>query len=299
MNKNQLIPSVNFHLWEPCNMRCKFCFAGFKDVRQSILPKGHLPRVQAIHVVQQLADLGFEKITFAGGEPTLCSWLPDLIATAKQAGLTTMIVSNGSKLTDKFLQENKPHLDWIAISVDSLNAESNIATGRAISGHTSLHSDYYYSLADRIKQHDYGFKVNTVVSRLNFNEIMSEFIRYSKPKRWKIFQVLPIVGQNDLHIDNFKITDAQFESFISNHSHLHDITTLVPESNKQMKGSYAMVDPAGRFYDNSTGTHNYSKPILEVGASEAIQQVNYDFVKFISRGGKYDWTKPNEKKGSL
>lgn len=291
MNKNQFILSVNFHLWEPCNMRCKFCFAGFKDVRQSILPKGHLPREQAIQVVEQLADLGFEKITFAGGEPTLCSWLPDLIATAKQKGLTTMIVSNGSKLTDKFLQENKPHLDWIAISVDSLGAETNIAAGRAISGNTSLQTEYYFSLADRIKKFGYGFKVNTVVSRLNFSESMSDFIRYSKPKRWKIFQVLPIVGQNDLHIDNYKISDEQFQIFLDGHLSLSDFTTLVPESNKQMKGSYAMVDPAGRFYDNTNGTHNYSKPILEVGAAEAIQQVSYDFAKFISRGGIYQWRK--------
>lgn len=136
MNKQikKQIPSVNFHLWEPCNMRCKFCFAGFKDVKQSVLPKGHLPKEQTIQVVQQLADLGFEKITFAGGEPTLCSWLPELIATAKQAGLTTMIVSNGTKLTDKFLQDNQKNLDWIAISVDSLQLDTNKAIGRAISG---------------------------------------------------------------------------------------------------------------------------------------------------------------------
>lgn len=285
----QFIPSVNFHLWEPCNMRCKFCFAGFKDVKQSILPKGHLPREQAIQVVQQLADLGFQKLTFAGGEPTLCSWLSDLIVTAKQAGLTTMIVTNGSKLTDSFLRDNNKHLDWIAISVDSLNADTNIKTGRAISGNTSLQADYYFSLADRIKQHGYGFKVNTVVSRLNFNENMSDFIRYSKPKRWKVFQVLPIVGQNDLHIDDFKISDEQFQFFVSSHSNLNDFTTLVPENNSEMKGSYAMVDPAGRFYDNAKGTHNYSKPILEVGAKQAIQEVNYDFGKFISRGGIYEW----------
>lgn len=295
----QFIPSVNFHLWEPCNMRCKFCFASFKDVRQTILPKGHLPKEQAIQVVQELADLGFEKITFAGGEPTLCSWLPDLIETAKQAGLTTMIVSNGSKLTDKFLQEYKHNLDWIAISVDSLNAETNTATGRAISRNTSLQTDYYFSLADRIKKFGFGFKVNTVVSRLNFNESMSNFIRYTKPKRWKIFQVLPIVGQNDLYIDNFKISDKQFQIFLDTHSNLNDFTTLVPESNKQMKGSYAMVDPAGRFYDNANGTHNYSKPILELGGGKAIQQVNYDFEKFISRGGQYDWTLPQVNKGSL
>ena len=273
-------------------MRCKFCFATFQDVKHSILPKGHFPKEQALEVVLQLADIGFEKITFAGGEPTLCSWLPDLIATAKDAGLTTMIVSNGSKLSDDFLAANKSKLDWIAVSIDSLNTDTNISTGRAISGRTSLQLEYYTSLVDRIKLHGYGLKINSVISSKNYNENMSEFIRYAKPKRWKLFQVLPIVGQNDANIDDFKISNEQFQTFIDTHSDLQDITAIIPESNTQMKGSYAMVDPAGRFYDNATGTHNYSRPILEIGSRLAIQQVNYDFSKFISRGGIYNWTKP-------
>jgi len=289
--KKQMIPAVNFHLWEPCNMRCKFCFATFQDVKHSILPKGHLPKEQAIEVVLQLAEIGFEKITFAGGEPTLCPWLPDLIATAKQAGLTTMIVTNGSKLTDHFLQSNKQHLDWIAISVDSLDANTNLETGRAISGKTVLQSDFYFSLVDRIKQHGYGLKVNTVVCSKNFNENMVEFIRQAKPLRWKVLQALPILGQNDIKIDDLKISSEQFQFYLDNHAELKNDTTIVPESNEQMKGSYAMVDPAGRFYDNAEGKHNYSRPLLEIGARLAIQQVNYDFDKFVDRGGIYRWAK--------
>lgn len=285
-----MIPAVNFHLWEPCNMRCKFCFATFQDVKHSILPKGHLPKEQAIEVVLHLAEIGFEKITFAGGEPTLCPWLPNLIATAKQAGLTTMIVTNGSKLTDSFLQVNQHHLDWIAVSIDSLNADTNIATGRAISGKTPLQLDYYTSLVERVKQHGYGLKINTVVSSKNYNEDMNHLIRHAKPKRWKLLQVLPMKGQNDLNIDNFKISDEQFQLFIDNHNGLRDITSIVPENNDQMTGSYAMVDPAGRFYDNTTGEHKYSKPILDIGARLAIQQMSYDFSKFVSRGGIYNWT---------
>lgn len=287
-----IIPSVNFHLWEPCNMRCKFCFAKFQDVKQTILPKGHLPRELAIEVVKQFAALGFKKITFAGGEPTLCPWLHELIAVAKNAGMTTMIVTNGTNLTDEFLQKNKDKLDWIAISIDSLNVATNISTGRAISGKTPLQLENYISLVDLIKRYGYGLKINTVVSSKNCNENMNEFIQYAKPKRWKIFQVLPIKEQNDLQIDEFKISENQFQKFIDNHTGLQNFTTVVPESNNQMKGSYAMVDPAGRFYDNANGIHNYSKPILEVGAATAIQQVNYDFEKFTSRGGIYDWVKP-------
>jgi radical S-adenosyl methionine domain-containing protein 2 len=70
------------------------------------------------------------------------------------------------------------------------------------------------------------------------------------------------------------------------------ITNIIPETNNDMKGSYAMVDPAGRFYDNAKGKYNYSRPILEVGARIAIQQMPYEFSKFVSRGGIYNWSKP-------
>ncbi len=291
--KNQFIPAVNYHLWEPCNMRCKFCFATFQDVKKSILPKGHLPLEQAIQIVQQLADFGFEKITFAGGEPTLCKWLPDLIATAKNAGLTTMIVTNGSQLTDEFLNENKTALDWIAISIDSLNTDTNLRTGRAISGTRPLHIVYYKSMVDKVKQFGYGLKINTVVNHYNFNENMINFIKYAQPKRWKVLQVLPIIGQNDEKIDPFKISRKEFNTFLDNHSILKNVTNIVPETNDEIKGSYVMVDPAGRFFDNENGIHNYSRPILQAGISSAIQDVNYDLTKFILRGGLYDWELSN------
>ena len=37
------VPSINYHIWKPCNMSCRFCFATFQDV-ESVLPKGHLRR---------------------------------------------------------------------------------------------------------------------------------------------------------------------------------------------------------------------------------------------------------------
>ena len=177
-----MIPAVNFHLWEPCNMRCQFCFATFQDVKKSILPKGHLPKEQAIEVVSKLALAGFEKITFAGGEPTLCNWLSELIYTAKSAGLTTMIVTNGTNLTDAFLEANKNHLDWITLSIDSLVDETNLATGRAITGKKALSKEVYMELTDKIKQYGYGLKINTVVSSKNYDENMTDF--YSICRSW-------------------------------------------------------------------------------------------------------------------
>ena len=280
------IPSVNFHLWEPCNMRCKFCFATFQDVKQSILPKGHLPKEQSLQVVRQLAAYGFEKITFAGGEPLLCPWLPELIREAKQLGLTTMVVSNGSRLTEQFLIDNKKYLDWIAISIDSLDEATNLKIGRAIVGKKTLSKDYYKDLVKRINHYDYGLKINTVVNAYNYQEDFTDFIIASNPKRWKVLQVLPIVEQNDFKVDEFIITQNQFYEFVNRHN---SFDTLIPESNNTIKGSYVMVDPAGRFFDNSNGKHHYSEPIQKVGAKKAITAMNYDCDKFIGRGGIYDW----------
>jgi radical S-adenosyl methionine domain-containing protein 2 len=270
-------------------MRCKFCFATFQDVKNSILPKGHLPNEDAVKVVQELANIGFEKITFAGGEPTLCPWLFELIQVAKESGMTTMLVTNGSKLSDEFLDRHAHHLDWIALSIDSLNPETNVATGRAICGIKPLKSKDYYEIITRIKKHGYGLKINTVVNKENVEESFIDLIQFAKPKRWKIFQVLPIKGQNDEKIDQLTITNEAFDTFLSKHKHFQDYTTVVPETNEQIKGSYAMIDPAGRFFDNSSGEHNYSDPILKVGATDAIKQVNFDIAKFKDRGGLYDW----------
>nr|WP_321227762.1 viperin family antiviral radical SAM protein [uncultured Psychroserpens sp.] len=280
------IPSINFHLWKACNMRCKFCFATFEDVVRDFVPKGHLPEADASKVVENIAAAGFKKITFAGGEPLLCKWLPSLIKKSKQLGMTTMIVTNGSKLTEAFLKENTAYLDWIAVSIDSLEDENNIKIGRAITGKRPLSKVFYYDLVDNIKKYGYGLKINTVVNKVNYKDNLTEFIEYANPQRWKVLQVLPIVGQNDAKIDDFKITTEEYNYFLNTHT---DVKTIVPESNDEIKGSYVMVDPAGRFFDNAQGTHNYSKPILEVGVQEAIKTMNYDLGKFLERGGIYPW----------
>jgi len=73
------------------------------------------------------------------------------------------------------------------------------------------------------------------------------------------------------------------------HDSLKEIIDLVPEQNELMRGSYVMIDPAGRFFDNASGMHHYSKPILEVGVKEAYNEVTISNEKFRQRGGLYNW----------
>ena len=136
------IPSVNYHLWKPCNMRCRFCFATFQDIPTEVLPKGHLGRDGSLSVVESLAGAGFRKINFAGGEPTLCPWLPELIKLVKGLGLVTSVVTNGSRITGEWLDDIGGTLDWAAISIDSLDSTTLVRTGRATPSGPMSRKDY-------------------------------------------------------------------------------------------------------------------------------------------------------------
>ena len=270
-------------------MKCGFCFATFQDVKQDILPKGHLNQDDCIAVVERLAAAGFQKINFAGGEPTLCPWLPDLVKTAKAAGMITAIVTNGSKLTSGYLDPMQGSLDWVTLSIDTIDPEKLKRSGRATPKGPMSEADYL-QIADLLLQRRIRLKVNTVVTPLNWEENFAHFILRANPERWKLLQVLPVSGQNDGAVDQFTTTKEQFDAYIERNDKVADKgIAVVPESTELITGSYLMVDPAGRFFDNVTGTHNYSQPILKVGVEAALKEVNPIPERFRERGGMYDW----------
>jgi len=290
------IQALNYHLWEPCNMSCKFCFATFQDVKKTILPKGHLNKADSSKIIEEIIGAGFNKITFAGGEPTLCPWLDLLIEKAHSAGMTTMIVTNGSRINNNWLDKVKSSLDWIALSIDSIKPETLLNIGR-VERKGPITSNSYLNLMEEISTRKIRLKLNTVVNSVNWTEDLTDFIKKTRPERWKIMQVLPIQGQNDKHIEDFLISDSQFNEFIKRHSSLEELgIKIVIENNEKMRGSYVMIDPAGRFFDNVDEHYTYSDPILSIGIEKALEQIRTDKTKFIARGGLYAW-KGNEKNG--
>lgn len=272
--------SVNFHIWKPCNLGCTFCFAPFNDVH------GHLGADDAVRVVRLLREAGGEKINFAGGEPTLCPHLPRVLKEARECGFTTSIISNGALLRP-LLENDAANLDWVGLSVDSADEAVQAALGRGGGDHVQRSVELF----DLVRTRGLSSKLNTVVTALNWKEDMSTFVRRVRPGRWKVFQVLPILGQNDGNVERLLITPEQFRAFVDRHAPLHaDGLGPVTEDNEAMTASYVMVDPLGRFFGNSTGRYVYSKPILSVGVEAALAQVGWNANGFVERGGLYDWS---------
>lgn len=273
-----LSPAVNFHVNKACNARCRFCFATFRDVL------GRSRTEVALGVVDALARAGCEKLNFAGGEPTLRRDLGQLIRRAKEHGLVTSIVTNGFRL-DRLLDEHADALDWVGLSVDSGREDVQQALGRGEGDHV----ESSIRLADRCRGLGIRVKLNTVVTALTWDEDMTAFVERMQPERWKVFQVLPMEGQNDGRVEDLLIDAEQFRAFVERHASMADGLPPIVEDNDAMRGSYAMVDPLGRFFGNATGRHVYSQPILEVGVEAALAEVGFQPWKFNARGGRYAW----------
>ncbi len=228
---------------------------------------------------------GTEKITFVGGEPTLFKNLGDVIVHAKQLGMITCLVTNGAHL-EKLLENYGKYLDWVAFSIDSTHEDVQQKLGRG-------KGDYIKKSIHLVKKcHKMGIKVklNTVVTDWNYNEDFRELIKIIHPKRWKIFQALPIKGQNDGKIEKLLVSSEKFQSFVTKNKCLeNDQLQIISEDNDAMTESYIMIDPNGRFFSNVGGMYMYSSPILQVGVSKAFSEIEFSIDKFENRKGKYDW----------
>ncbi len=279
--------NVSWHLWPHCNLECTYCYATFRDI------PGTLTLDKALRVLDSLKEAGTEKVTFVGGEPTLCPHLAELVAHAKEAGLVTMLVTNGTRLDDtRYREKIVPHLDWISISIDASDPKLMATMGR---GDERFHALCIRVWEELAKVSGLRLKVNTVVTRQNLHDDMRSLIRRLRPARWKVFQVLPVAGQNDGQVEALLVTPQEFESWVSRHRDLDaDGIGPVAEDNRDLTGTYLMLDALGRFFHNRTGKHVYTAPLLDVGVWEALRQVSWDVAGFLERNGIYDWTPPSD-----
>ncbi len=269
------ILSVNWHLCWNCNYSCKFCFG--ETERTTQYPSHGF----IMKLLEELTKLKIQKITFTGGEPFLFPFLEDLLQKTSKLNISTMIVSNGSLITEQFLMNNHHNIDWIGLSLDSSKEETEFLLGRGNGNHVKKIKE----VSSIIKKYDIKFKLNSVITSLNYLEDMSEIITELKPVRWKVFQVIKVEGENDTRVDPLLISEEQFMSFVNRHKHLNPIN----ESNDVFRGSYVMLDPLGRFFQNTKGFIEYSRSILKIDPLEALAEVGWDREKFLKRGGIYEW----------
>jgi len=276
-----MIPSINLHLTKKCNMKCKYCFAGFSEIQKEIDFK------ETKKLLIELKNFGFEKVNFVGGEPLLIAKLIELLQISRDLGFYISVTTNGTLITDSFLRKAEQLIDMIGISIDSLDENTNYKIGR-VWNKKPLNYLFYNNFINMIKSTNINLKINTVVSLLNKEENFSDFINTSNPERWKVFQVLKIENENNINFSNFEISTKDFDYFCKKHQiALMNKNILIKEENQIIRGSYLMVNPEGKFFDNELGYYNCSEKILSIGVKKALSQIYYSYSKFKKRNGDF------------
>lgn len=247
-----------------------------------------------VSLTQTLAK-SFQKITFAGGEPTICSFLPRLMSVAREEGVLVNVITNGSLINEEWITKNAKLIDLLTVSIDSDKPETHSALGRCFGGvGKTCSNEHYLKLGEACRKNGIKVKMNTVVTEINKNENMTNFITALRPYRWKILQAMPVKGQNDEYIGQLTPSLSDFNKYVEFHkkslASVPEVKIVGVPIEAGIIGSYIMVDPLGRFIDDSRGCNTYSKQtIFEVGVEAAFAEMNYDLEKFEKRGGTADF----------
>lgn len=287
---------INWHVTEACNYSCQYCYAKWEVLqRQRDLVQDPVrTRELLVHLyeffhpdnhanpLRRHMDWASVRLNLAGGEPLLyASRLLEILPVARDIGFDVSLITNGSLLNPELMASLAPSISLMGMSIDSPSAQNNREIGRMDRRGRELNID---SLADaldegRRRNPALRVKVNTVVNKVNQSDDLTGVIQRLRPEKWKVLRMLPVVD------DRLAVSQQAFDDFVSRHAHLAAIRQV--EDNQDMTESYLMVDPMGRFFQNTPGAsirgYRYSQPILETGASAAFAGMRFSAPKFLFR----------------
>ena len=272
---------INFHLTNSCNYHCTYCFGKFPD-------KKELTFNDACWIVDNIARYFLKngitdgRINLAGGEPLQYPSLDILIDYINAYGIKVSVITNGSLLTEERIALWKDKVYCIGLSIDSALPETNKAIGRCCKNKT-LTIKQAVRITQAIHRNGIKLKINTVVSKLNVNEDMTELYKRLKPDRLKLLQMEILDGVNDC-AKNLTISNRAFDEFCKRHKSC--CRDIVSEHSDDMENSYLMINPQGEIQLNNGGKYEIYGSCLEEELDEILIRVPISIDKFNSRYGK-------------
>ncbi len=133
--------------------------------------------VEPLDKLQRMLDAlrasGAEKVNFAGGEPFL---YPDLLGALvrhakRESGFASVsVISNAARITRAWFEQHGADLDFLGVSCDSVDAQTNHKHGRGPAGAARAVDRTRHVRAAAALAREFGsrFKVNTVVTNSKF-----------------------------------------------------------------------------------------------------------------------------------
>ena len=151
---------VCWRLTRECNRACRFCLSSSGPHFTS---KVTSPRP----IAARLAQLGFRKISYSGGEPLMVDFLPDLVDYADRLGLAQVVTTNGDLLSSSIP-------GWFAtLEHVKLSFYGDRALHDALMGQGNF--EYLVELAGRLRGHGISVSANFMLSSQSSSSV-GEFL---------------------------------------------------------------------------------------------------------------------------
>ena len=245
---NRDIDYLRISLTDACNLRCVYCMPEKMTFRprDELLTDGELQRL-----ITLFSAVGFRKIRFTGGEPTLRAGLVDLVAFASRTpGIETIgLTTNGILLEELAAPLRAAGLRSVNISLDTLDPEKF----RKITRWGNL--DRVLAGLEASARAGLRVKLNAVVSRgTNDREDVIALARYTLEQPWQVrfieqmpfgnnaaFQSKSIVAEEQLHA---VLAEAYGPLELVNHGRLDGEARLYRIAGA--KGSIGFISPVSK-----------------------------------------------------
>lgn len=260
MNKESYV--VNLHILEQCNYKCKYCFSHFNS-------KSLLSIEEWKEIVDNIAlNIPVKRFNIAGGEPLLYPRIDELIEYIKSKDIDVSIITNGILLNEYFIEKHSKNLETIGLSMDSLSEDILMNLNCKTVKNEMLTKEKLFDIAKKIKDFNIKLKINTVVTKENYKEVLYNDLAGLNVDRWKILKMKPFKSNNFSNYD-LDITEEEFKYFLENNNKLDNI--VVEES---MVNSYIVIDSEGYLLDNSCN-ENYKR--VAYAKSENFREEFFNF----------------------
>lgn len=231
--------SVCWNITSRCNENCGFCYRILTEKENDVEKNKK--------ILDVLAKLSVDKISWTGGEALLYPNLIELLKISNSYGIVNNLLTNGKLLSKEKIIELEPYLDYITLSYDSNNSNTYKIMGRG-----EQHEKNVIQVLDFIKGNNINIKlkINTLVSKINKDEVINvgEILNKYNIERWRLFKFMPLRNCAISNSTNFEISDEEFRQVVSDVKNLYGKHIQISERDEnKIQSYYLLINSVGDF----------------------------------------------------
>ena len=255
---------VNLHVCEHCNYHCMHCFAKFGCTKMLNVETWS-------KIVENVMKSGrVAEINIAGGEPLLHPQMMEIVDVVRSYGVPVSLVTNGSLMTNDWIQQNGHKFKTIGFSIDALTPELQRTVGRCTASGGVISPEEFGEKIVLLREvnPEIRIKVNTVISKVNLLDNLAEYVKSWQIDRWKLLKMQ--IFDDGVHCNaGIAVSDQEYDRYAENvlasfgmafdsEQVLYQAGKMEIVAERFLKGGYLMIGANGFLLDD-TKNESYTR----------------------------------------